>query len=62
MKLRSSSNNSLIDISFGQFNTIALIVEGLIKKISYSTNIEVLFRIDKIVIFEFTISIILRIS
>ena len=62
MKLKSSSNDSLIDTSLRRFNTIALVVEDSIKKVSYSISIEVLFRINKIIIFEFTTSIILRIS
>ena len=62
MKLESSSNNSLIDISFRRFDTIALVIKGLIEKVSYSTNIEVLFRVNKIVAFRFTTSIVLRIS
>ena len=41
---------------------MALVVEGLIEKVGYSTSIEVSFRVNKIVIFGFTISIILRIS
>ena len=41
---------------------VALIVKDLIEKVGYSTSIEVLFHINKIVVFEFTISIILRIS
>ena len=62
MKLRLSSDNGLIDTSFKRFNTMALIVEDSIEKIGYSTSIEVSFRINKIVIFEFATSIILRIS
>ena len=62
MKLKSSSDNSSIDTSLRRFNIVALIVEGLIEKIDYSTSIEVLFCIDKIVAFGFATSIILRIS
>ena len=62
MKLESSSDDSSIDTSFKRFDTMALVVKGLIEKVSYSTSIEVSFRVDKIVVFGFTTSIILRIS
>ena len=62
MKLKLSSNNSSIDTSLKRFNIIALIVKDSIEKVGYSTSIEVSFCINKIVIFEFTISVILRIS
>ena len=62
MKLKSSSDDSLIGTSLRRFNTIALVVEDSIEKVSYSTNIEVSFRINKIITFGFTASIILRIS
>ena len=62
MKLKSSSNNSLIDISLRRFNIVALVVESLIEKVGYNTSIEVSFYIDKIVIFGFATSIIFRIS
>ena len=62
MKLKSSSNDSLIDISLRRFNTVALVVEDSIEKVGYSTSIEVSFRINKIVAFRFAISVVLRIS
>ena len=62
MKLKSSSDDSSIDTSLRRFDIITLVVEGSIEKISYSTSIGVSFRIDKIVAFGFTTSIVLRIS
>ena len=62
MKLKLSSDNGSIDISLRRFNVIVLIVEGSIEKVSYNTSIEVSFRINKIITFGFTISVILRIS
>ena len=62
MKLKLSSDDNSIDTSFKQFNIMALVVESLIEKVSYSTSIEVSFCINKIVTFGFTTSIILRIS
>ena len=62
MKFRSSSNDDSIGTSLRRFNIVALVVEGLIEKVGYSTNIEVLFRINKIITFRFATSIVLRIS
>ena len=62
MKLESSSNDSLIGTSLRRFDIVALVVEGSIEKINYGTSIEVSFRINKIIIFGFATSIILRIS
>ena len=62
MKLEPSSDDSSIGISLGRFNTVALVAEGSMEKIDHSTSIEVSFRIDKIVTFGFTASIVLRIS
>ena len=41
---------------------MALVVEGLIEKVDYSTSIEVSFCVNKIVTFGFAISIVFRIS
>ena len=62
MKLELSSDDSSIDTSFKRFDIVALIVKGSIEKVGYSTSIEVSFYINKIVMFGFTISIVLRIS
>ena len=62
MKLEPSSDDGSIGTSLRQFDIVALVVEGLMEKVDYSTNIEVLFYIDKIVIFGFATSIVFRIS
>ena len=62
MKLRSSSDDSSISTSLRRFNTVALVAEGSIEKVDYSTSIEVLFCINEIVAFGFATSVVLRIS
>ena len=62
MKLRPSSDDSSIGTSLRRFNTMALVAEGSIKKVGHGTSIEVSFRVDEIVTFGFTASIVLEIS
>ena len=62
MKLELSSDDSSMGTSLKRFDTMILVVKGSMEKVGYSTNIEVSFRVDKIVTFRFATSIVLRIS
>ena len=62
MKLGPSSDDGSIGMSLRQFNTVALVVEGLMEKVGHGTSIGVSFRVDEIVAFGFAASVVLRIS
>ena len=62
MKLKLSSDDGSIGTSLRQFDVVALVAEGSIEKVGYSTSIEVSFRVNEIVAFRFATSVVLRIS